>query len=361
MAVDYYSQQMMGQMGQPPVSGAPAGGMGERADRVQPTMLGLWGWSVARGYTGFTGPVSRNVAWKSRSFARGNSAWYSTTAKNMHPDFWKNRVGTAGGRPNGRFGMQWFGRATEANVLSRAVNAPFGFGWLNGTSKVPLLGSLGRTLRKGGYDMTNRGFIYRGIWEQGLAHLNLSAQLAGNTATYSHQQLLSMGQRMYRSSHIRGFKRISRLLEPEKLSVMGDEQLLKTVFAASNKHLPRGMAKVLSAMGKNRGFALAGRAAGIALPIANVYFTAKLVGDVAEWSTKKVLRGLNWMYFKVPMQLYNTGTASLRAPVLGSGTYVDTPGAQTQRQRAIQAIQNSRINARSAVGAEASLMHNYFG
>lgn len=47
---------------------------------------------------------------------------------------------------------------------------------------------------------------------------------------------------------------------------------------------------------------------------------------------------------------------SLGGPNVGGG-YQDTQQAYTMRQRAVQAIQQSRMNARSVLGNEASLLH----
>lgn len=41
------------------------------------------------------------------------------------------------------------------------------------------------------------------------------------------------------------------------------------------------------------------------------------------------------------------------------GNYVDTQRAQTMRQAAVQAIQGSKLNARSALGGEAKIMSQY--
>ena len=41
------------------------------------------------------------------------------------------------------------------------------------------------------------------------------------------------------------------------------------------------------------------------------------------------------------------------------GSYVDTQRAATMRQAAVQAIQGSRLNARSALGQEAKIMNPY--
>ncbi|MGG1071132.1 hypothetical protein ABE178_15030 [Priestia megaterium] len=41
------------------------------------------------------------------------------------------------------------------------------------------------------------------------------------------------------------------------------------------------------------------------------------------------------------------------------GNYVDTQRAQTMRQAAVQAIQGSKMNARSALGGEARILNPY--
>lgn len=46
---------------------------------------------------------------------------------------------------------------------------------------------------------------------------------------------------------------------------------------------------------------------------------------------------------------------------MGGRGFADTQASATMRQRAVQAIQGSRLNARSALGREASLMHQGMG
>ena len=41
------------------------------------------------------------------------------------------------------------------------------------------------------------------------------------------------------------------------------------------------------------------------------------------------------------------------------GDFVDTRGAQTMRQATVQAIQGSKMNARSALGGEAKILSPY--
>lgn len=57
-------------------------------------------------------------------------------------------------------------------------------------------------------------------------------------------------------------------------------------------------------------------------------------------------------------QGYKTAAQSLaRSNRAFSNGYVDTQAAYTMRQRALQEIQSSRLNARSALGNEAQYMH----
>jgi hypothetical protein len=51
---------------------------------------------------------------------------------------------------------------------------------------------------------------------------------------------------------------------------------------------------------------------------------------------------------------------TINKPLFGMG-YKDTEVAATSRARGVMAIQNSQLNARSALGSEASMMAAHFG
>lgn len=53
----------------------------------------------------------------------------------------------------------------------------------------------------------------------------------------------------------------------------------------------------------------------------------------------------------------NSRTASMRNPNNMNFSYEDSNAAYTMRQASVQAIQGSKLNARSALGGEARLMH----
>lgn len=95
---------------------------------------------------------------------------------------------------------------------------------------------------------------------------------------------------------------------------------------------------------------------GAAMAAWTAYDLAKMGGTLVTEGTKMMvqtaqdgIRSLQGGINKAPMSGYN-----------GWG-YVDTAAAATSRARGVQAIQNSRLNARSVLGAEAPLMSQYFG
>jgi hypothetical protein len=320
----------MGQM--PPGAEGVPGGYGEQ-QRIMPGIMAMSVWGVARGSAGLTRPGLRGVSasrkWWSKNKAFDNSL-FRHTGTMPHTEIQ---------RPRPSFGMV----ATEAGVLNR----------LTKPSALRLFGA-GKKFK-----LEERGFVSKGIWENALTHINLASG-----KPYSEKTLRSMGTRLWRVATMRGgdfYGGAATLLDPKIASGYSKEALRHVVTSTTAGMMPENVANLTGKIAANRFGAAGARFATAALPVVSFYFTAKLTADIAEWSTKKVLRGLNWYYFKMPLQAYRAGTASLRAPILNSGAYVDTPGAQTNRQRAVQAIQNSRLNARSALGSEGALMHNYFG
>jgi hypothetical protein len=244
--------------------------------------------------------------------------------------------------------------ASEAGVVKRLAKPSFFNMFTRGQGSK---GFLGRVF--GGASETSRSFVSKGIWETGLAHINL---LSG-AGFYSKKSLLSMGTRLWRGSLARGggYATMADWIAPSALKELSKKELKNAVTYATGQMMPKKIADLTASLAANKFTAFGAKALTYGLPLISFYFTAKLTADIAEWSTKKILRGLNWYYFKLPAAIYRAGTMDLRAPILRSGTYIDSPGAQTNRQRAVQAIQNSRLNARSALGAEGALMHNYFG
>ncbi len=114
-------------------------------------------------------------------------------------------------------------------------------------------------------------------------------------------------------------------------------------------------AKVMAGYGARWGVASANiwNPIGWALTAYQIYFTAKLATGLARDLVIKPAA-------KLVKEGYESLTGSLDKPVMGMG-YRDTEAAATSRARGVQAIQNSRLNARSVLGSEAGMMNAHFG
>lgn len=91
---------------------------------------------------------------------------------------------------------------------------------------------------------------------------------------------------------------------------------------------------------------MVGRALGSISSAANMFFLAEIGGMAGNFVGNMIL---NWR----PAE----GKPDPRRTLETGGNWVDTRIAFTQRQRAIQAIHNSMLTSRAALGNEASFMH----
>lgn len=118
----------------------------------------------------------------------------------------------------------------------------------------------------------------------------------------------------------------------------------------------------------NRGASTAGRLAGLKvlgsgsiktagafLPGLNVLATGQLIYDLAKGAGKIAAKGVN--FAKDAMKSMQ---GTINKPMFGSG-FKDNEVAATSRSRGVMAIQNSRLNARSLLGSEASMLAAHFG
>lgn len=99
---------------------------------------------------------------------------------------------------------------------------------------------------------------------------------------------------------------------------------------------------------------------GPANPVVAIGMTAWMAYDLAKLGT-----GLaSDLIIKPAVNTARDASVSLQGqikkPVMGMG-FVDNSVAATSRSRGVAAIQNSRLNARSMLGNEASMMHSHFG
>jgi hypothetical protein len=97
------------------------------------------------------------------------------------------------------------------------------------------------------------------------------------------------------------------------------------------------------------------RALGLAMPGLNVIGTASVVYDLTKLAATGVVAAGNFA-----KEAVKSMQGSIRKPLFGMG-YKDNEVAATSRARGVMAIQNSRLNARSTLGSEASMMASHFG
>jgi hypothetical protein len=130
---------------------------------------------------------------------------------------------------------------------------------------------------------------------------------------------------------------MGRLLEGSVLKNMGGRDVLRTLATKEG-------ATVLGA-----------RAAAMAIPGLNVVATASMLYDLGKMAGEVVKSGIN-----LSRDAAKSMKGSINKPLFGMG-YKDTEAAATSRARGVLAIQNSQLNARSALGNEAALMAAHFG
>lgn len=103
------------------------------------------------------------------------------------------------------------------------------------------------------------------------------------------------------------------------------------------------------------GGALGLEAVGLAIPGVNVVLAAKMAYDLTKMGT-----GLLTSFAQTGKDAVTSFKGSIGKPIMGMG-YKDNTVAATSRARGVSAIQNSRLNARSALGSEAGAMAAHFG
>ena len=104
---------------------------------------------------------------------------------------------------------------------------------------------------------------------------------------------------------------------------------------------------------------LAGQYAGTLGPLAGkalgAFGTASMVYDIGKGVGKMMMGGVNF-----GKDALKSMQGSMNKPLFGAG-FKDNEVAATSRSRGVMAIQNSRLNARSMLGSEGSMMAAHFG
>jgi hypothetical protein len=128
------------------------------------------------------------------------------------------------------------------------------------------------------------------------------------------------------------------------------------------KALEEGVFKTLGTKGTFKALAtkegatvLGARTAAMAIPGLNLLATASLVYDLGKMGGEVIKSGVN-----LAKDAVKSMKGSIDKPMFGMG-YKDNEVAATSRARGVAAIQNSRLNARSALGSEGAMMAAHFG
>lgn len=125
----------------------------------------------------------------------------------------------------------------------------------------------------------------------------------------------------------------------------------KTVREMAGKAFKAGEKKVALKLG---GRFAAAQYAKVATPV-NIVGTAAMVYDLGKMAATGIVSAGNFA-----KEAVKSMQGSMRKPLFGMG-YQDNEVAATSRSRGVMAIQNSRLNARSMLGAEAGMMAAHFG
>jgi hypothetical protein len=149
------------------------------------------------------------------------------------------------------------------------------------------------------------------------------------------------------------------------------QELTESIFGreagklAANEMLEKGILKTygvkgtaqLLRYGGKEGAKLALSAyAGSALKVANPIMTAALVYDLTKMAATGIIGG----GARFARDAIKSAQGQINKPGFGMG-FVDNETAATSRARGVMAIQNSRLNARSSLGSEGSMMAARFG
>ena len=187
---------------------------------------------------------------------------------------------------------------------------------------------------------------------------NLMASAAANAGSraflgYTRGALGNIGAGGLTGEALEGANRavshLSDALGGNKMRVAGkalDEGVVKTI----------GLKRTIQAAGTKKGAMVLGtRTAMMAIPGLNLLATASLVYDLGKMGGELIKSGAN-----LAKDAVKSMKGSIDKPVFGMG-YKDNEISATSRSRGVMAIQNSRLNARSMLGSEGSMMAAHFG
>jgi len=169
-------------------------------------------------------------------------------------------------------------------------------------------------------------------------HQNVSRAVIGQTAASGQLNMAAT------STNVTRFLAGETVDDLGKFGVRSMGKLSTQAFASGQR-----------AAGMRLAGATGARALGLAIPGINVIATASLVYDLTKMAGQGFIAAGNFAKDAVKSM-----QGSIRKPLFGMG-FKDNEVAATSRARGVMAIQNSRLNARSMLGAEAGMMAAHFG
>lgn len=202
---------------------------------------------------------------------------------------------------------------------------------------------------------TSKGFISRSITEYMGTMLRPSDFVGSNAYNALQRNIVSAitpldNGAMNLAAGQASQAKVARFLAGESVDDLGKfgvrslSALSKTAAASGQKAVALRLAG-----------AAGSRALGMAIPGLNVIATASMVYDLTKLAATGVVAAGNFAKDAVKSM-----QGSIHKPLFGMG-YQDNEVAATSRARGVMAIQNSRLNARSTLGSEASMMAAHFG
>lgn len=243
------------------------------------------------------------------------------------------------------------GKEVVSKGFYSRVGAAGRMGWMSDARAAKNAGTTAEFLRNAGYSgrgltgaMSSRGAAQSALLMSGTGTVSgrIGGFMAGAGMDVNGRTLQQAG----RSAQI-GYGRAAGMVKDIGLKP-GQQYTARQMLGAGVK---KGGAK---AVGK--GLALGGaRVAGMAVPGLNIALTAWLVYDLAKLATKGVGHAAS-----LGVEGFKSLRGDLNTGIMDRG-FTDTEATMTSRSRGVQAIQNSRLNSRSILGAEAGAMYSHFG
>lgn len=146
----------------------------------------------------------------------------------------------------------------------------------------------------------------------------------------------------------------------DQATKVAEREFYERTIGAQGKGLLRsfGMKNTAQLMKSDAGFRKIAMARGAegAMRFANPIMTASFIYDISKMASTAIIGG----GARLARDAVKSMQGSINKPSFGMG-FVDNEVAATSRARGVMAIQNSRLNARSTLGAEASMMAAHFG